>query len=145
MRRCSHLGGHRFAPTAVTMPENRWWAYLDIDVLDRIIAGGRDVELLQHHYRGTGLLDARAQVVERYLAGTYPDDITASVVQTDAVEDAESRSVRIGLEWLTGSGRHRAVAIVTTGPPSPVPQCGSQVLEVTKSEASFQLSAVSVD
>ena len=29
--RVSHTGGHRFAPTAMTLPDGRMWAYLDAD------------------------------------------------------------------------------------------------------------------
>ena len=29
---CSHTGGHRFAPTAITLPDGRAWAYVDADV-----------------------------------------------------------------------------------------------------------------
>jgi hypothetical protein len=31
--RVSHTGGHRFAPTAMTFPDGRMWAYADVDLL----------------------------------------------------------------------------------------------------------------
>lgn len=31
VRRCSHTGGHRFAPTALTFPDGLAWAHLDAD------------------------------------------------------------------------------------------------------------------
>ena len=33
--RCSHTGGHRFAPTAITLPDGRAWAWADADLLSR--------------------------------------------------------------------------------------------------------------
>ncbi len=33
----SHLGGHRFSPTAMTMPDGRMWANLDLATLDSIL------------------------------------------------------------------------------------------------------------
>jgi len=36
IRRVSHTGGHRFAPTLIAFPEGRMWAYADIDLVDRI-------------------------------------------------------------------------------------------------------------
>jgi len=35
--RVSHTGGHRFAPTAMTLPDGRMWASLDIKALDGIV------------------------------------------------------------------------------------------------------------
>lgn len=36
--RVSHTGGHRFAPTAMTLPDGRMWAYLDPELLAGIIS-----------------------------------------------------------------------------------------------------------
>ena len=35
--RVSHTGGHRFAPTAMTLPDGRMWAYLVPDLLKQIL------------------------------------------------------------------------------------------------------------
>ena len=35
--RVSHTGGHRFSPTAMTLPDGRMWASLDIKALDGIV------------------------------------------------------------------------------------------------------------
>ncbi|HEV7721523.1 MAG TPA: sucrase ferredoxin, partial [Iamia sp.] len=37
VERTSHLGGHRFAPTALTLPDGRYWAFLDPDVLAAVV------------------------------------------------------------------------------------------------------------
>lgn len=37
VRRVSHTGGHRFAPTAITLPDGRMWAHLDVDALTGIL------------------------------------------------------------------------------------------------------------
>lgn len=36
VRRVSHTGGHRFSPTLMALPEGRMWAYVDLDLVDRI-------------------------------------------------------------------------------------------------------------
>jgi len=143
VRRSSHLGGHRFAPTAVTMPDNRWWAFLTVDVLDRIVNSDLDTALLRRHYRGTGLLDGRAQHVERHLLGINAGGVSTTFTQTEAVEHPDGRSTQIELEWAEGRGR--AVAVVGVGPPAPIPKCGTQLLEPTKSEATFQLLAIDLE
>jgi hypothetical protein len=35
--RVSHTGGHRFAPTAMTLPDGRMWAFADVDLLSAAI------------------------------------------------------------------------------------------------------------
>ena len=65
--RCSHTGGHRFAPTAITLPDGRAWAYADADLLDGVLARTGDVGALAAHDRGCTAFDPWAQVVERAL------------------------------------------------------------------------------
>ena len=38
VHRVSHTGGHRFAPTAMTLPDGRMWADLDLDRVRHILA-----------------------------------------------------------------------------------------------------------
>ena len=65
--RCSHTGGHRFAPTAITLPDGRAWAYADVALLDGVLARTGDVAALAAHDRGCTAFDPWAQVVERAL------------------------------------------------------------------------------
>ena len=65
--RCSHTGGHRYAPTAITLPDGRAWAYADVALLDGVLARTGDVAALAAHDRGCTALDLWAQVVERAL------------------------------------------------------------------------------
>ena len=65
--RCSHTGGHRFAPTAITLPDGRAWAYADVDLLEGVLGRTGDVAALAAHDRGCTALDPWAQVVERAL------------------------------------------------------------------------------
>lgn len=145
VRRSSHLGGHRFAPTAVTMPDNRWWAFLTVDALDRIVNCDLDAALLRRHYRGSGLLDGRAQHVERQLLGSNAGGISFTFRQTAAVEQSDGTSTQIELEWVEGNSRRRASAVVEDGPPAPFPTCGTKLLELAKSEPSFQLRSIDLE
>ena len=52
VHRVSHTGGHRFAPTALTLPDGRMWAGLDVDRVRQILAGEGDVVALAAHCRG---------------------------------------------------------------------------------------------
>ena len=35
--RCSHTGGHRFAPTALSFPDGYAWAHLTAELADRLV------------------------------------------------------------------------------------------------------------
>ncbi|MEM9561293.1 MAG: sucrase ferredoxin, partial [Actinomycetota bacterium] len=66
VRRCSHTGGHRFAPTGITLPEGRMWAFLDIDLLDAVVADRPEPRLADSN-RGLMALEPMAQVAEAAL------------------------------------------------------------------------------
>ena len=64
--RVSHTGGHRFAPTAMTLPDGRMWAYLTRPVmdqlLDRTLPADRAAELCRGWW---GAPTGPAQIAER--------------------------------------------------------------------------------
>jgi hypothetical protein len=64
--RVSHTGGHRFAPTAMTLPDGRMWAYLVDELADDILSGSGDPAALVPYCRGWWGADVGpAQVAER--------------------------------------------------------------------------------
>jgi hypothetical protein len=64
--RCTHFGGHRFAPTVLDLPEARYWGHLQTTDLARLVHRDRPVRDLVSTYRGWSLLtDPIAQVAER--------------------------------------------------------------------------------
>lgn len=66
VHRVSHTGGHRFAPTAMTLPDGRMWANLDRSLLADIVTSTGDVESLAEHCRGWwGAETGPAQIAER--------------------------------------------------------------------------------
>lgn len=66
LARTSHTGGHRFAPTALILPDATAWAYLDAPLLGAIVAGTADPVLAAGHYRGCALVGEPAlQALER--------------------------------------------------------------------------------
>lgn len=65
VRRVSHTGGHRFAPTAVSLPDGRMWAWLDEELVDRIVGNRLTDEDLRMRCRGWwGAPKGTAQVAE---------------------------------------------------------------------------------
>jgi len=115
--RCSHTGGHRFAPTAITLPDGRAWAYADVALLDGVLARTGDVEALAAHDRGCTAFDQWAQVVERALFVEHgwawlDGDVTE--VRTDVAADGRSATVELGWRLADGTaGRAEGEVAVT--------------------------------
>ena len=109
--RCSHTGGHRFAPTAITLPDGRAWAYVDADLIDgHPHARHRRVAALVPHDRGCLALDPWAQVVERALFeqvgwAWLDGDVTA--VRTEPAADGQSARVAARVAHRRGHRRPR--------------------------------------
>lgn len=62
----SHLGGHRFAPTALVMPSGTCWGFLDTDRLTAIVGRAGSADDVLPFYRGcAGVGPRRAQALER--------------------------------------------------------------------------------
>jgi hypothetical protein len=128
--RTSHTGGHRFAPTAVVLPEGTMWAYLDAELTARVLLRQGPVEGVLAHYRGsTGVGSPALQAVER------------------------AAFAEVGWEWLgwrrwgedLGAGRVRVVGESPEGArwaweasvedrAKPVPVCGEPIAAAVKQQ-----------
>jgi hypothetical protein len=103
--RGSHTGGHRFAPTAITLPDGRAWAYADASLIEGVVARTADVATLSPHDRGCLALDPWAQVVERALFARHgwawlDGDVTAAHTEVAA----DGTSARVQLRWQDRDG-----------------------------------------
>ena len=63
--RCSHFGGHQFAPTLVDFPSGQVWGHLEEDILETLIHRHQPVAKLRPFYRGWAGVDRYTQMVER--------------------------------------------------------------------------------
>lgn len=61
----THFGGHRFAPTAIDLPEGRYYGALDQDAFRSILTRTGDIQFLNKVYRGWGILPSALQILER--------------------------------------------------------------------------------
>ena len=113
---CSHLGGHRFAPTALHVAQGIAYGRLDVDVARLLLEDDRPAAWAAPWMRGRTALPAAAQAAEIALlgAGLSPDPAGVSV--TD--EPDGSVTVRFsGLEPVRMMSR--------AGEPRP-PSCGAE-------------------
>jgi hypothetical protein len=63
----THFGGHRFAPTAIDLPEGRYYGVLEQNSFQSILTRTGDIQCLSKIYRGWGILETPLQVMEREL------------------------------------------------------------------------------
>jgi hypothetical protein len=125
--RTSHTGGHRFAPTAILLPEGTVWGYLDAPALAGIVHRDDPVDDHLFRYRGcAGLGSPGAQAVER----------AALADEGWAVLDHARRTVDLGEGRVQLEVRNLGAweATVTAGRRLPVPVCGEPVEAATKFE-----------
>ena len=134
--RCSHTGGHRFAPTAITLPDGRAWAYADADLLERVVRRTGEVAPLAPHDRGTTGLDPWAQVVERAVLqhlGWSWLDAGPAVAATEV--SPGGRAATVELTWDGGS----AIGEVEITRDVPVLVCGQPPEQATKTSPDYAL------
>jgi len=106
--RCSHFGGHRFAPTLIDLPQGQGWGHLEPDMLDQLVYRQGPVADLRRFYRGWTGLSKFVQIVERELwmeMGwdwlSYPR--TGQVMQQDDADPPRWAEVR--LEFQSSNGK----------------------------------------
>lgn len=132
VRRTSHLGGHRFAPTAVTLPDGRCWSHLDAPTLVAIVERRAEPSAVRRNYRGNVGFDGPAQVAEALVltACGWCDDIslTATAEQTEA-----GTAVTIHCSDHTKSRR----VVIAEGDPYPILECGRHPDEAKKTAPRF--------
>jgi hypothetical protein len=67
----SHIGGHRFAPTLIDLPQGRVYGRLDPTTLAPLLTKSGSIRSLQPVYRGCSLLPQALQPVELALMQHY--------------------------------------------------------------------------
>lgn len=141
--RCSHTGGHRFAPTAITLPDGRAWAYADVDLLEGIVHRTAPMARLAAHDRGTTGLDPWAQVVERAVfervGWAWLDHEVEAVVEV--VNGGQAADVELG--WRVPDGTSgTATARVEVARTMPVLVCGEPPEHATKTSPEYALRSL---
>lgn len=104
--RCSHLGGHRFAPTLLDLPSGRSWGLVDDSAARGILLGDSNPAELLPHYRGwAGLNAPELQMLEARILEQIGWDWSDYQRQGEILEtDEQGRGVRVR---LTGTHPHR--------------------------------------
>ncbi len=153
VRRCSHTGGHRFAPTGITLPEGRMWAFLDLDLLDAAVTG-RPQPALADASRGLMALDPLAQRAEAALWSEHGsawrpvDARVEDVSPPDADENSSGRRYRFTWDGSDGAGgleAGRATVTVRRAGAVAVPSCGAPLDEASKTSPTYEVVGIETD
>ncbi len=136
--RTSHLGGHRFAPTALLLPSGTAWAWLDEALLDRIVNRAVPPAELRSHYRGSTAMGHPALQLleaEAFARVGWPwlDHARAGTVSAEG----EGRW-RVCIE--SGAGTWSGVVERLGRTPQPV--CGSALSDAFKQDDLLRLDRV---
>jgi hypothetical protein len=122
--RTSHTGGHRFAPTALILPQGQYWAYLDEGSLRSILDRSCDPAELAGQYRGSAACGSGAeQAAEREAFVRHGWEWLGWARST---EDLGGGRVHVHFERPGGpSGTYEVETEVARS--VPVPDCGEPV------------------
>jgi hypothetical protein len=136
--RTSHTGGHRFAPTMIVLPEATVWAFVDADMVQRIVRRDGALDDLVPRYRGcSGLISPGLQALER---AVLAETGWALLSSRRRGTELPGGSVSLHVEGPGVSATWEAT--VRTGRVLPVPVCGSPIEEAKKSEAELIIDGV---
>lgn len=120
--RVSHIGGHRFAPTAISMPDGRYYGRLTLSALQAVLTRSGSIDQMRSVYRGWGLLPKPLQVLERQLLlhhgwSWFDCSLSYRVVSDSALDGARSkesgRSLSVEMS-VNNTVRYRATIVQDT-------------------------------
>lgn len=128
--RTSHTGGHRFAPTAIVLPEGTMWAFLDADLTARILLRRGAVGAVLSHYRGsTAIGSPSLQAVERAAFAEVGWDWLGWRRRGEQLDDGRVRVV-----GEAPDGTRRAWVAEVEDRAKPVPVCGQPIAAAVKQQ-----------
>ena len=83
--RTNHVGGHRFAPNIIDMPEGRMWARLNKRNIKSWLTRTRPANAFKKFYRGWAAMNSPyMQIAEREILATEDWDWTKQIIQTSS-------------------------------------------------------------
>jgi hypothetical protein len=101
---CTHLGGHRFAPTALLLPTGALHGRLDEPSAARLLTDATHGDMARHTLRGHSTLDQPAQVAEVHARTiTGHSGLAPLLVELTASDDPDRMGATVR-GWGTSGG-----------------------------------------
>ena len=126
IRRVSHMGGHRMAPTGVTLPDGRMWGMVTAEEMVGILRREISPSRVARRCRGwVGAAPGPAQMAERAVLAEVDDWGFDEQPRSVAVEELDERyvaRVTAGADsWVVEVEPGRAVPTISCGEPGGLP------------------------
>lgn len=99
--RVSHTGGHRFSPTAMTLPDGRMWAFLTTELTDAIIDRDDAVPVAAHCRGWWGAPTGPAQIAERAVFAELGFAVDSQARVLEVAETASGSEVSVTVDGAT--------------------------------------------
>lgn len=102
---CSHTGGHRFAPSMISLPTGYSWGRLSVEQSEHAVRELTAGRLPMAGLRGRGCWDAAGQAAELAVRDLVPDaPLNALTVTADGPDTGTGTGTETGTETGTGTG-----------------------------------------
>lgn len=135
LRRTSHTGGHRFAPTFLLLPQGTMWAYADLEFVEQVLHRSVPFNEVAPRYRGcAGIGPAPVQALERAVLAEVGWDLLDR--RRRGYATGEDGGTRFRLEADGGCWE----ATVRAGRRVPVPECMRPLSEARKTATEWGVS-----
>ena len=129
--RTSHTGGHRFAPTAIVLPEGTLWAFVTGALLQRVVSRDGPVRDVLPYYRGcTGLGTPALQTLERLVLADVGWNLFDSRRIGSELGDGRVRIDVLHADETTSFWEAQVEVLRTV----PLPGCGATPLEIIEQQ-----------
>ncbi|NEU76131.1 sucrase ferredoxin [Hassallia byssoidea VB512170] len=108
--RCSHFGGHQFAPTLIDLPYGHYWGHLQPEILELLVWRNGSVKGLYPFYRGWAGLSKFEQIVEReiWMQEGWEWLNYHKSGQVMAMDEVNQDSANIRIDFTTTDGSMRS-------------------------------------
>jgi hypothetical protein len=137
IRRTSHTGGHRFAPTFLVLPEGTSWGFADADIVEAVLNRSGDAAAVSGNYRGcTGLGSSAEQALEAAVFAR----VGWSLLDRRRTGSVDGPHVR--LSWNEAGAPVVWTGEVEAGRRVPMPECHQPVSTATKHETELAVRSV---
>jgi hypothetical protein len=140
IRRTSHTGGHRFAPTFLVLPQGTGWAFASVELVYQVLDRSVPFSSVAGHYRGcAGLGGPPVQALEREVlcsVGWDLLDLPRSGRATGEVTADGGQIVQLS------SGTDTWEAVASPGRTLPVPDCMRPLSQARKTETEWTVSGL---
>lgn len=128
---CTHIGGHRYAATAVVLPSGVVYGYLSPDNVPTVAEAVRAEQIHLPCYRGRTLYSGIVNAAEYYVRdATGQAGLNAfSLISSGPVDnDGENEAWRV--EFKNGSAPHHIIELSQTMTEPQISSCGDKPLKV---------------